>query len=187
LELLVRYNGPPAAAADIRDAVLLSCCTTLEEVKDVVEKMDERVLSPVAHTALVRNDLYNWGGGLVEVKTQSGVDRAQLMHQTVLEFATGLKFKSVVIGDLASIISENGHSFHVKHCISMILPALRTRSFAAIARQHHSTEDTFLSSSSSIMRSNSKSPPARASSVFCTSYLVRRYAVSSIQSADSMA
>jgi len=140
LELLVRYNGPPAAAADIRDAVLLSCCTTLEEVKDVVEKMDERVLSPVAHTALVRNDLYNWGGGLVEVKTQSGVDRAQLMHQTVLEFATGLQFKSVVIGDLASIISENGHSFHVKHCISMILPALRTR---AVARQHHPTEDTF--------------------------------------------
>jgi len=54
----------------------------------------------------------NISGGLVEVL---GDDTPQLMHQTVYDFVTGLGFKELVLGDLAKITTENGHSFHLKH------------------------------------------------------------------------
>ncbi|KAK0645794.1 hypothetical protein B0T16DRAFT_492873 [Cercophora newfieldiana] len=111
LELLSRHSpsGPPVTTIQIRDAVLVSDCTNFQEVEDILDAAQatkNRASQATAATA----DLATWGGGLVEIKR----DRPQLMHQTVLEFIMGLDFKSIVLGDLADFLSENGHSFYVK-------------------------------------------------------------------------
>ena len=103
LELLIRHNGPPLTTVQLRDAVLVSECRTYEEAIHVLEaSCPERA----------KGDIYSWGGGLVEIKKYA---IPQLMHQTVFEFATGLSFKKAVLGDLTCVISENGHSFHLKY------------------------------------------------------------------------
>ncbi|KAK0638959.1 hypothetical protein B0T16DRAFT_235197 [Cercophora newfieldiana] len=110
LELLLRHKGPPAEAYQVRDAVLTSGCKTFSEAAYILGQ-------PPQSSAAVQ-DIQDWSGGLVEVKSQDGVLRPQLMHQTVLEFTMGLWFKKMVIGDLASILHENGHSFHVKYWLT---------------------------------------------------------------------
>jgi ribosomal protein S15P/S13E len=124
LELLIRHNGPPLTTVQVRDAVLVSGCHTYEEARCVLEATSRHPLSGAkSYLERVNSEIYSWGGGLVEIKKHSPreatenniVYRPQLMHQTVLEFATGLSFKKTVVGDLTSIISENGHSFHLKY------------------------------------------------------------------------
>lgn len=125
LELLIRHNGPPLTTVQIRDAVLVSGCSTYEEARRVLEASSHRPPLSGTETYLerVNSDIYSWGGGLVEIKNDDPskatennlVSRPQLMHQTVIEFATGLSFKKTVVGDLTYIISENGHSFHLKY------------------------------------------------------------------------
>ena len=125
LELLIRHNGPPLSTVQIKDAVLVSECRTYEEARGVLEASSRRAPPPGTESYLERlnSDIYSWGGGLVEIKKHGPsketkneiVYRPQLMHQTVLEFAMRLSFKEVVVGDLTYIISENGHSFHLKY------------------------------------------------------------------------
>ncbi|KAH6617141.1 hypothetical protein F5144DRAFT_541013 [Chaetomium tenue] len=100
LELLIRHNGPPLSAVQLRDAVLVSECPTYDEARRVLEASSHRSsLSGIeSYLQQANNDIYSWGGGLVEIKKHGPseatenktVYRPQLMHQTVLEFAMGL-------------------------------------------------------------------------------------------------
>lgn len=112
LELLVRHAGPPATATDIWGAVLISGCTTFQESLDVLQS--QSVITANKNQKVI-NDILAWGGGLVEIKSQGYL---QLMHQTVLEFITRPDFKKIVMGDVAAILSENGHSFYFKYWVT---------------------------------------------------------------------
>ncbi|KAI9150643.1 hypothetical protein HJFPF1_10418 [Paramyrothecium foliicola] len=70
-------------------------------------------------------------GGLLEVykagthlPSLSGI-YVQVMHQTVFEFVTSLRFKEVVLGKASKIIWENGHSFHVKYLAATYDPSIQ--------------------------------------------------------------
>ena len=123
LELLIRHSGPPVTAIQIRDAVLVSTCNSYQEAMDALRQGrpengngSRPYLSDMSDSEKqARKDIAAWGGGLVEIKRQDNIDRPQLMHQTVLEFTTGLTFKRIVVGDLACLVNENGHSFHLKY------------------------------------------------------------------------
>ncbi|KAH6857077.1 hypothetical protein B0I37DRAFT_89683 [Chaetomium sp. MPI-CAGE-AT-0009] len=120
LELLIRSKGPPAEAYQIRDAVLVSHCKTFDEAVEVLQTLTpwNPGLEGEVRDDRCRDDIHTWSGGLVEIKSQNGILRPQLLHQTVLEFTMGLSFKKMVVGDLASLLEENGHSFHVKYWIT---------------------------------------------------------------------
>ncbi|KAH7304158.1 hypothetical protein B0I35DRAFT_484642 [Stachybotrys elegans] len=126
LELLVRQSDPPAAAAHIQRAVLMSGCNTFQEAQDELEKYALPFATVESQEAKERagNDLTAWSGGLVEL--QRGYP--QFMHQTVLEYVMGLSFKRRAIGDLAAIFTENGHSFHLKYWLYNIATETRVRS-----------------------------------------------------------
>ena len=123
LELLVRNRGLQLTATEIRDAVRISQCHTWSDA------LDELEISALAGDSddQVKNDISTWGGGLVEIKSREGVDRPQMMHQTVLEFTTGASFKKIVVGSLADLMKENGHSFHLKHRMLSRWTRLKTR------------------------------------------------------------
>lgn len=123
LELLIRHKGPPVEAYQIRDAVLLSHCKTFDEAVEVLEtstqpKPGVEGKADKTRDDRCRDDIHTWSGGLVEIKFQNGIPRPQLLHQTVLEFTMGLSFKKLVVGDLASLLEENGHSFYAKYWIT---------------------------------------------------------------------
>lgn len=122
LELLARHKGPAAEAYQIRDAVLISGCKTFGEAARILEQLPQPGASgfgvDAARDARWKQDIHDWSGGLVEVKSLNSILQPQLMHQTVLEFIMGLRFKRMVLGDLANILDENGHSFHVKYWIT---------------------------------------------------------------------
>ncbi|KAI9152195.1 Vegetative incompatibility protein [Paramyrothecium foliicola] len=114
LELVIRDSSPGLRPTPqyICQAVSVSQSRTYEEASTVLschgiwgELMSKQPCDPIfiKHISL-------WGGGLVEIKQ----NRVQLMHQTVFEFVTSLKFKEIVLGDLAKITYENGHVFHMK-------------------------------------------------------------------------
>ncbi|EAQ88998.1 hypothetical protein CHGG_05617 [Chaetomium globosum CBS 148.51] len=125
LELLIRHSGPPVTAIQIRDAVLVSSCNSYQEAMDALRQGHPEsgngslplpnLSYPSDSEKQARKDIAAWGGGLVEIKRQDNIDRPQLMHQTVLEFTTNLTFKRIVVGDLACLVNENGHSFHLKY------------------------------------------------------------------------
>lgn len=102
LELLVRHNGPPYEAHEIRNAVLLSDCMTFDDALQTLASKSNA--EGEADEERVRYDIHIWSGGLVEIKPRGGLLRLQMMHQTVVEFVMGLEFKRMVVGDLATIL-----------------------------------------------------------------------------------
>lgn len=180
LELLVRHEDRPASANEIHQAVKVSIATTLEEAiaefpksassEEVARKGAKLSAATTAEGAIaqysklqgtlakakevrraIRADMQRWGGGLVEVRSgRDGVDRPQLMHQTVLEFTTGLWFKRVVFSHLADILYENGHSFHLKHLVTCrILDQNATLSSKARQRMAYHAQQSELTTGSS--------------------------------------
>ncbi|KAI9167908.1 Protein SERAC1 [Paramyrothecium foliicola] len=113
LELLVRQDDR-LTIIDLWQAVLVSVCSTLQESTEELRKhhgpLDARDIQ-------ARSDISIWGGGLVEIPGAY----PQLMHQTVFQFVTDLSFTRTVLGDIASILSENGHSFHAKYWITVLM------------------------------------------------------------------
>jgi len=127
LELLGRHKGPPVEAYELRDAVLISDSKTFDEAVEILDASTSTELGEERWKACdksAREDIYTWGGGLVEIKVQFGVLLPQLMHQTVLEFIMGLRFKEMVVGELATILHENGHSFHLKYLLFKRISAI---------------------------------------------------------------
>jgi hypothetical protein len=115
LELLIRHDGSAILASHIHQAVQVSSAATLEQAAVEFQRRE-----PNGHNEenlmAVRIDIETWGGGLVEViRGAGGRNFARLMHQTVLEFTMGIWFKRAVFGHLASVLNENGHSFHLKY------------------------------------------------------------------------
>ncbi|KAL7895514.1 hypothetical protein HDV64DRAFT_95259 [Trichoderma sp. TUCIM 5745] len=118
LELLIRHAGPPATATDVWGAVMTSNCTTFQECLDALESPSlGTILTASDWDRKMANDISTWGGGLVEIKARNHL---QLMHQTVLEFTSDLLFKRIVMGDVAAILNENGHSFFFKYWVVKI-------------------------------------------------------------------
>lgn len=124
LELLIRHIGSPLSAHEIRNAVLVSECSNIGGAKPILGyELYDLSQDPEDYHVRINNDIYTWGGGLVEIQRDISKQsqplvtqyRPQLMHQTVLEFGMGLSFKRTVVGDLAAITDENGHSFHLKY------------------------------------------------------------------------
>ncbi|CAG9990569.1 unnamed protein product [Clonostachys byssicola] len=109
LELIIRQRDPPASISYIHWAVLFSGFSSQDELS--------YTLLASLHNGErdAQNDFVTWSGGLVEIKGEC----PQLMHQTVLEFVMGLGFKTIVLGDIATIVVENGHSFHAKYLALM--------------------------------------------------------------------
>jgi len=121
LEILVRHTGSSPTACEIRDAVRVSAYNDFMQASDMLDRPEPDNRSKVAE------DISAWGGGLVEIACQGGIDRAQLIHQTALEYVMGMRFKRAVLGDIHSIISENGHTFHAKYSMVMVWRDLRAR------------------------------------------------------------
>lgn len=123
LEILIRNSGN-ITAAQLRNAVLASCCATYRDVTLELSRArteDEgHPPGPQTTDTPVRRDILTWGGGLVEITPYTDDGTPQLMHQTILEFATGLDFKQIVLGSLAYVTEENGHSFHMKYWSTML-------------------------------------------------------------------
>ncbi|KAK1238167.1 hypothetical protein MKX08_002746 [Trichoderma sp. CBMAI-0020] len=114
LELLARQAETPATATDVWGAVLTSGCTTFQES---LHALRSQSVTRCNREQKVANDIATWGGGLVEIKAQ---DHIQLMHQTVLEFTMDLRFKRIVLGNVAAILKENGHSFYFKYWVAKV-------------------------------------------------------------------
>ncbi|CAH0002163.1 unnamed protein product [Clonostachys byssicola] len=116
LELIIRAREP-RHVDDIWRAVQIAGCSTFQEASPFVKytfgvwHCYPRDQNP--HIEQV-SDVITWGGGLVEVVR----GYPQLMHQTVLEFTLSLSFKKYVLGDLSSLVTENGHSFYMKFLLS---------------------------------------------------------------------
>ena len=108
LETLIRSDdsGPSdLETSTVTSAVLLSTFPTYYEAVKArcqVAEQEQRLL------------VAKWSGGLAEIVDQERGTRVQLMHQTVHDFATNIKFKERILGDRAKITHENGHTFHAK-------------------------------------------------------------------------
>ncbi|CAH0005040.1 unnamed protein product [Clonostachys byssicola] len=121
LELLIRPSiGPPMTAKELRDAVIVSHCSTPMDVSRELSKI-KKASNTFFEREQVKNDINIWSGGLVEIVSGEDQDLPQLMHQTVAEFTMALAFKQIVLGGLSTFINDNGHSFRVKYWISSTL------------------------------------------------------------------
>ena len=111
LETLVRSSSDESSGASfvILTVFLSDCRTYTQGVTRPRPKAD-----PDSQEKLIAK----WSGGLAEIVRVAAGDpevRIQLMHQTVHDFATSLKFKERVLGELnAKITHENGHTFLAK-------------------------------------------------------------------------
>uniref|UniRef100_A0A8H7K9E9 Uncharacterized protein n=1 Tax=Bionectria ochroleuca TaxID=29856 RepID=A0A8H7K9E9_BIOOC len=118
LELMIRRRDLGLSVDYAWSAVTIAYCCTHQESRANWER-DDFVSWRNSDQAQVRErqkgDITIWGGGLVEIND----DTVQVMHQTVLEFITGFSFKRDVLGELSSIVVENGHSFHFKYLCSI--------------------------------------------------------------------
>lgn len=119
LELLARHAGLSVSVTDIWGAVLTSGCTTFKESLEVLQKKSEdtgqNIVTDSDWDQRAISDISAWAGGLVEIKAQNNL---QLMHQTVLEFTRDQTFKSIVMGEVADFMKENGHSFYFKYWVT---------------------------------------------------------------------
>lgn len=129
LELLARRGNSQITCIHLWNAVMVASCDTYRAAK---------AYDPSDNSQRARRDIAAWGGGLVEVKRQGDVE---LMHQTVLEFVTSLEcnMKQIVLGDLASLIHENGHGFHLKYFSLRLVAALIPKSFQALIESRKPT------------------------------------------------
>jgi hypothetical protein len=117
LELITRSSSSSdRGLVYVTLSVLISGCAGYDQAcKEIYRFLSEH------GGVLNAQNIANWSGGLVdvlegEVRTpgESKPATVQLMHQTVYEFATSMKFKQRVLGDRAKTEHENGHSFHAK-------------------------------------------------------------------------
>ncbi|KAH8894176.1 hypothetical protein GQ53DRAFT_744927 [Thozetella sp. PMI_491] len=93
----------------LMEVIECSTASNLEEVQRRVEKISR---APQTHA---ENRLRLLSGGLVEVVDVGRDWGLQLMHQTIKEFVEDTQFKHIVLGSLAKITHENGHSFLSKY------------------------------------------------------------------------
>ncbi|CAH0043437.1 unnamed protein product [Clonostachys solani] len=119
LELMIRRRDLAVSVDYAWIAVSIAYCCTHQEIRDVWERGDKsisrRYQGPGELRQRQKGDITIWGGGLVEING----DTVQVMHQTVLEFIMGFSFKRDILGDLCSIVVENGHAFHFKYLCSI--------------------------------------------------------------------
>ncbi|CAG9977302.1 unnamed protein product, partial [Clonostachys byssicola] len=119
LELIIRQDNPQTVRA-IWLAVQISRSVTLETAIGHLE-VHSQIFFRGEYTSDMQSDILAWGGGLVEIQG----NQVQLMHQTVLEFVLSVSFKRAVLGNLATVVAENGHSYHVKYLIATDVKNIR--------------------------------------------------------------
>ncbi|KAK0631354.1 hypothetical protein B0T14DRAFT_597045 [Immersiella caudata] len=113
LELVVRSTETigQVSLLELDGALDYASSDTFASGRAVFERGGAQCLPLSRALADARRRVTNSSGGLVEVLDSN---RVQLMHQTVYDFVTGLGFKELVLGDLAKITTDNGHSFYSK-------------------------------------------------------------------------
>jgi hypothetical protein len=118
LELLIRTSEhlPSLTLGYVASAVTISDCHTFQQAEERLTDAEADLMS----AQQLKQRISLWGGGLVELyQSNPGIpsrsDFVNVMHQTVFDFVTDLRFKQRVLGNQAKITSENGHAFHVKY------------------------------------------------------------------------
>ncbi|CAH0046161.1 unnamed protein product [Clonostachys solani] len=114
LELVVRHkdDDKPLTLLYVWEAVRIALCSSYQKAASTLKnKEHEHSMGEGSENQRQKTDIAIWSGGLVE--TQQGF--VQVMHQTVLEFVMRDSFKEMVLGNLANLVAENGHSYHFKY------------------------------------------------------------------------
>jgi hypothetical protein len=118
LEAIVRSNeNTQTMAAFILAVVDCSDCATYQACQQrlrVFPRFGGRQLENY-----LREHCASSSGGLAEIINSGLGFEIQLMHQTVHEFVTSLRFKDLVLQQRANTVVENGHSFHLKFLVSL--------------------------------------------------------------------
>jgi len=123
LEATVRARTPEEyGLLYIWKTTRISHCPTYDACGEVLGSLkthDDRATMEKAHRNVLR-----WGGGLVSILpasqfSESVTPTIQVMHQTVYEFVINLDFKDQVLGPIAKVTYENGHSFHLKSILQL--------------------------------------------------------------------
>ncbi|KAL7627351.1 hypothetical protein AAE478_001543 [Parahypoxylon ruwenzoriense] len=117
LELVIR-SSPFDSSLPLEglvEAVEISDCRTYAMARARTNGMDNILMHTPGREA--KQKIHAWSGGLLEIIKTPTITTVQFMHQTVHEFVTSLMFKQIVLGDLAKITHENGHSFHLKYLL----------------------------------------------------------------------
>ncbi len=83
-------------------------CPTYQSCQDTIIKFDQYEHSKYCML------LVEYSGGLIEVRDA----RPTFMHKSAVDFVAGIEFKSIVLGDLAPGILENGHTLLLKYYMS---------------------------------------------------------------------
>lgn len=100
------------------DKVLgILACSAISDYSQLQETSQD--LREISKGAAERR-LRDISGGLVEIvtrKSQATSLQLQLLHQTVQEFVEQPQFKRIVLGQLAHITVENGHTFLTKYLL----------------------------------------------------------------------
>lgn len=81
-------------------------------------------------------------GGLIEVVGKPPYEFIQVLHQTVEDFVTDLKFKQLVLEDRTKITAENGFSFLTKYLLSRPVRLDELSTLCDLARPAHASEQT---------------------------------------------
>lgn len=96
--------------------VLISRCQTSTEARNKIDK----ALSSHSRKDMWK-DILLWSGGLVEmdgtedtVETKEDGGQVKMMHQTVYDFVSSVRFKELVLGPIAKITHDNGYTFLAK-------------------------------------------------------------------------
>ncbi|KAI9159121.1 Protein SERAC1 [Paramyrothecium foliicola] len=118
LELVTRAHFP--ADRDVFYVMLSVVISSCALYKQACEKA--KLFASREDGLSSKTNIAKWSGGLVEIIAHplggtsdlSKGFNVQFMHQTVYEFATSTRFKQRILGDLAKLTHENGHSFHAR-------------------------------------------------------------------------
>ena len=115
LELVSRVGTPDLELVVLAPA--FAFCETAAECVDVIKRA--RSKEWFAQKTELKRRLRNRCGGLLDIISDH-CNRVQFMHQTVKDFVEDLAFENHVFGPYHSPYYENGHSFWMKHCFSML-------------------------------------------------------------------
>jgi len=113
LELISRVG--PLELELVVLAPAFAFCETTAECVDAIRRT--RSKEWFAQDAELKRRLKNRCGGLLEIV----LGRVQFMHQTVKDFVEDLAFEKRLFGLYHSPFYQNGHSFWIKYCFSMLL------------------------------------------------------------------
>jgi len=120
LESLCRGEGP-LFILQVPDMLACSTVSNFSQIRRLKDERTFKALYSHAERTEVETRLREISGGLVEsvdsANNAQGVSQLQLLHQTMREFVEQPQFKHIVLGHLAHITADNGHTFLTKYML----------------------------------------------------------------------